>query len=59
MKKYKIRINYVLSREVEFEIDEKANPFERAEEISQEPVNLKCLTPMKINVEFLEGLELK
>lgn len=48
-----------MSREVEFEIDEKANPFERAEEISQEPVNLKCLTPTKTNVEFLEGLELK
>lgn len=59
MKKYKIRINYVMSREVEFEIDEKANPFERAEEISQEPVSLKCLTPTKTNVEFLEGLELK
>lgn len=59
MKKYKIRIDYVLSREVEFEIDEKANPFERAEEIAEEPVNLKCLTATKTNVEFLEGLELK
>lgn len=58
MKKYKIRIDYVMSREVEFEIDEKANPFERAEEISHEPVNLKCLTPTKHIVEFLEGLEL-
>ena len=57
MKKYKIRINYVFSREVEFEIDEKANPFER-EEISQEPVNLKCLTATKKFVHFLEGLEL-
>lgn len=59
MKKYKIRIDYVMSREVEFEIDEKANPFDKAKEISQEPVNLKCLTPTKKNVEFLEGLELK
>ena len=59
MKKYKIRIDYVMSREVEFEIDEKANPFERAEEISQEPVSLKCLTATKKFVHFLEGLELK
>lgn len=59
MKKYKIRIDYVMSREVEFEIDEKANPFERAEEISQEPVDLKCLTAKDINIHFLEGLELK
>lgn len=58
MKKYKIRIDYVMSREVEFELDEKAYPFERAEEIAQEPVNLKCLTPTKKNVVFLEGLEL-
>lgn len=48
-----------MSREVEFEIDEKANPFERAEEISQEPVNLNCLTAKKKLVHFLEGLELK
>ena len=59
MKKYKIRIDYVMSREVEFEIDEKANPFERAEEISQEPVNLNCLTAKKKLVHFLEGLEVK
>ena len=58
MKKYKIRIDYVMSREVEFEIDEKANPFERAEEISQEPVSLKCLTATKKFIHFLEGLEL-
>lgn len=59
MKKYKIRIDYVMSREVEFEIDEKANPFDKAEEISEEPVNLKCLTAKKKLVHFLEGLELK
>ena len=58
MKKYKIRINYVLSREVEFEIDEKANPFERAEEISEEPVDPKCLSAKKKFIHFLEGLEL-
>lgn len=59
MKKYKIRIDYVMSREVEFEIDEKANPFDKATEISEEPVDLKCLTATKKLVHFLEGLELK
>lgn len=58
MKKYKIRIDYVMSREVEFELEEKVNPFDRAREISEEPVNPKCLTAKEINIHFLEGLEL-
>ncbi len=58
MKKYKSRIDYVMSREVEFELDEKVNPFDRAREISVEPVDPKCLSAKEINIHFLEGLEL-
>ena len=58
MKKYKIRIDYVMSREVEFELDEKVNPFDKAREISEGPVDPKCLSAKEINIHFLEGLEL-
>ena len=47
-----------MSREVEFELDEKVNPFDKAREISVEPVDPKCLSAKEINIHFLEGLEL-